>query len=46
MSGVIGVGYTASINNPDYILKEDKSNNEIQITAQNDGAWALYTYTK
>lgn len=38
MSGVIGVGYTASINNTsDYILEEDKSNNEIQITAQNDG---------
>ena len=37
MSGVIGVGYTASINNPDYLLEEDKSNNEIQITARNDG---------
>lgn len=37
MSGVIGVGYTASINTSDYILEEDKSNNEIQITAQNDG---------
>lgn len=37
MSGVIGVGYTASINNSDYLLKEDKSNNQIQITAQNDG---------
>lgn len=37
MSGVIGVGYTASINNPDYILEEDKSDNIIQITAQNDG---------
>lgn len=37
-SGIIGVGYTASINNTsDYILEEDKSNNEIQITAQNDG---------
>lgn len=37
-SGVIGVGYSASINNTsDYILEEDKSNNEIQITAQNDG---------
>ena len=36
-SGVIGVGYTASINNSDYLLEEDKSNNEIQITAQNDG---------
>lgn len=32
-SGVIGVGYTASINNSDYLLEEDKSNNEIQITA-------------
>lgn len=37
LSGVIGVGYTASINNSDYVLEEDKSNNEIQITAQNDG---------
>lgn len=36
-SGVIGVGYTASINNSDYLLKEDKSNNEIQITALADG---------
>ena len=33
MSGVIGVGYTASIDNSDYLLEEDKSNNEIQITA-------------
>ena len=37
MSGVIGVGYSASINNSDYVLEEDKSNNEIQITARNDG---------
>ena len=37
LSGVIEVGYSASINNPDYILEEDKSNNEIQITAQSDG---------
>lgn len=37
MSGVIGVGYTASINNPDYLLEEDKSTNEIQITALADG---------
>lgn len=37
MSGVIGVGYSASINNSDYLLEEDKSNNQIQITAQNDG---------
>lgn len=33
-SGVIEVGYTASINNnSDYLLEEDKSNNKIQITA-------------
>lgn len=37
LSGVIDVGYTASINNSDYLLEEDKSNNEIQITARNDG---------
>lgn len=37
MSGVIGVGYTASINNSDYLLEEDKSNNEIQITSLADG---------
>lgn len=36
-SGVIGVGYTASINNSDYLLEEDKSNNQIQITALADG---------
>lgn len=29
LSGVIGVGYTASINNSDFLLKEDKSNNEM-----------------
>lgn len=37
MSGVIEVGHSASINNPDYLLEEDKSNNEIQITALADG---------
>lgn len=36
LSGVIGVGYTASINNSDYLLEEDKSTNEIQITALAD----------
>lgn len=47
MSGVIGVGYTASINNTsDYILEEDKSNNEIQITAQNDGTSGLCVLTQ
>lgn len=47
MSGVIGVGYSASINNTsDYILEEDKSNNEIQITAQNDGTSVLCILTQ
>lgn len=46
MSGVIGVGYTASINNPDYLLEEDKSNNLIQITAQNDGTSGLCVLTQ
>ena len=34
LSGVIEVGYSASINTPDYVLEEDKSNNSIQITAR------------
>ena len=46
MSGVIGVGYTASINNSDYLLEEDKSNNQIQITAQNDGTSGLCVLTQ
>lgn len=46
MSGVIEVGYSASINNPDYLLKEDKSNNVIQITAQNDGTSGLCVLTQ
>lgn len=45
-SGVIGVGYTASINTPDYILEEDKSNNQIQITAQDDGTSGLCVLTQ
>lgn len=46
LSGVIGVGYTASINNSDYLLEEDKSNNEIQITAQNEGTSGLCVLTQ
>lgn len=46
MSGVIGVGYTASINNLDYLLEEDKSNNEIQITARIDGTSGLCVLTQ
>lgn len=46
-SGVIGVGYSASINNnSDYLLEEDKSNNIIQITAQNDGTSGLCILTQ
>ena len=46
-SGVIGVGYSASINNTsDYLLEEDKSNNSIQITAQNDGTSGLCILTQ
>lgn len=36
-SGIIEVGYTASINNSNYLLEEDKSNNQIQITALANG---------
>lgn len=46
LSGVIGVGYSASINTPDYLLEEDKSNNIIQITAQNDGTSGLCVFTQ
>lgn len=46
LSGVIGVGYSASINTPDYVLEEDKSNNIIQITAQNDGTSGLCILTQ
>lgn len=46
MSGVIGVGYTASINNSDYLLEEDKSNNQIQITARNNGTSGLCVLTQ
>lgn len=46
-SGVIEVGYSASINNTsDYLLEEDKSNNGIQITAQNDGTSGLCVLTQ
>lgn len=46
-SGVIEVGYSASINNTsDYLLEEDKSINSIQITAQNDGTSGLCVFTQ
>ena len=44
LSGVIEVGYSASINTPDYVLEEDKSN--IQITARNDGTSGLCILTQ
>lgn len=47
LSGVIGVGYSASINHTsDYLLEEDKSNNSIQITAQNAGTSGLCILTQ
>lgn len=45
-SGVIGVGYTASINNSNYRLEEDKGNNQIQITALADGISGLCVITQ
>ena len=44
--GVIGVGYSARINNTDYLLEEDKSNNIIQITARNDGTSGVCVLTQ
>lgn len=47
LSRIIGVGYSASLNNTsDYLLEEDKSNNSIQITAQNDGTSGLCVLTQ
>lgn len=46
LSGVIEVGYSASINNSDYLLEEDKSNNQIQITALADGTSELCILTQ
>lgn len=46
MSGVIEVGYSASINTPDYLLEEDKSNNLMLITARNDGTSGLCVLTQ
>lgn len=46
LSGVIGVGYSASIDTPDYVLEEDQSNNLIQITARNDGTSGLCVLTQ
>lgn len=46
LSEVIGVGYSASINTPDYLLEKDKSNNIIQITARNDGTSGLCILTQ
>lgn len=46
MSGVIEVGYSASINTPDYVLEEDKSINQIQITSRDDGTSGLCILTQ
>lgn len=47
LSEVIGVGYSASLDNTsDYLLEEDKSNNSIRITAQNYGTSGLCVITQ
>lgn len=46
LSEVIEVGYSASINTPDYVLEEDQSNNGIQITAQDNGISGLCILTQ
>lgn len=46
MSEVIEVGYSASIDTPDYVLEEDKNNNCIQITARNAGTSGLCILTQ
>lgn len=46
LSGVIEVGYSASINTPDYILEEDKSSNTMQITARDDSTSGLCILTQ
>ncbi len=45
-SEVIGVGYTASINNSKYLLEEDKGNNQIQIRALADGISGICVLTQ
>lgn len=45
-SGVIEVDYSASINNPDYLLEVDKGNHCIYITARNDGTSGLCILTQ
>lgn len=40
-SEVIEVDYSASSDNPDYLLEEDKSDHSIQITSRNDGTSGL-----
>lgn len=46
MSGVIEVDYSVSIDNPDYLLEEDKGNHCILITARNDGTSGLCVLTQ
>lgn len=46
LSGVIEVGYSASLNTQGYVLEEDKSINCIQITARADGNSGLCILTQ
>lgn len=45
-AGVIEVGYSASINTPDYLLENDPSINCIEITARNDGTSGICILTQ
>lgn len=45
-SGVIKVGYSASLNNSDYLLEEDKSTDQIRITARNEGTSGICIFTQ
>ena len=46
LSGVIEVDCSASIDNPDYLLEEDKGNHCISIAARNDGTSGLCILTQ
>ena len=46
LSGVIEVDYSISIDNPDYLLEEDKSDNTFCLTARNDGTSGICVLTQ
>lgn len=46
LSGVIEVGYSAIVDNPDYLLEIDENDNLIQLTARNDDTSGLCVFTQ